>query len=202
MNTEKIIVYLEMNNLLEELSKKMYYINYVNYRSVLGKSSHVDWLERVELHYNTKYYINGKEFFTEDMISLYDEWDYIGTRSVSPVECFKQKPLSKTGLIELIKKLSKEKMEFLLRTLSMDEFEIRRLLNEEDIKRQNDISILQKSITDMQVALYSIISVLGTKITIDDMENTKKILQKANDHINSLKQEENKQEEPVKLELK
>lgn len=191
MNIEAIIAYLEKNNLLEALSKKMYYINYINYRSVLGKSAHVDWLERVELHYNTKYYINGKEFFVEDMSTVYDEWDYIGTRSVSPVECFKQKPLSKTGLIDLLKKLSKEKMEFLLNTLSIDEFDIRRLLNDKNIKKQNDITILQRSITDMQVALYSMVSVLGTQITTEDMENVNKILQKVTKHIEKLNQEEN-----------
>lgn len=191
MNIEAIIAYLEKNNLLEALSKKMYYINYINYRNVLGKSAHVYWLERVELHYNTKYYINGKEFFVEDMSTVYDEWDYIGTKSVSPVECFKQKPLSKTGLIDLLKKLSKEKMEFLLNTLSIDEFDIRRLLNDKNIKKQNDITILQKSITDMQVALYSMVSVLGTQITTEDMENVNKILQKVTKHIEKLNQEEN-----------
>ena len=198
MNIEKIIEYLKENNLLELLAKKMYYINYTNYRTVRGKSVHVDWLERVELHYQTKYYVSGKEFFTEDMVALYDEWDYIGTRAVSPVECFKQKPLSYDTFIELLKKLSEEKMHFLLKTLDIDDLEINRLLHDKEIERQSNIAKLNRSINDMQTALYSMISVMGSKITMEDVENIKNILDKANIHIEEL----NHQEQNTTLKLK
>lgn len=190
MNIDKIIEYLKENNLLELLSKRMYYINYVNYRHILGKSVHVDWLERVELHYQTKYYINGKDFFVEDMVALYDEWDYIGTSAVSPVECFKQKPLSYDTLIELIKKLPEEKMHFLLKTLDMDDLEIRRLLHDKEIERQSNIATLKKSINDMQTSLCSMISIMGSKITMEDVENIKNILDKANIHVEELNHQE------------
>ena len=89
-------------------------------------------------------------------------------------------------------------MHFLLKTLDIDDLEINRLLHDKEIERQSNIAKLNRSINDMQTALYSMISVMGSKITMEDVENIKNILDKANIHIEEL----NHQEQNTTLKLK
>ena len=198
MNIENIIDYLEKNNLMETLSKKMYYMHYSNFRKVLGKSSSVDWLERIELFYTTKYYLNGREFFKEELSTIYDEWDYIGTLSTSPIQTYTKKPFTKSGLLELLKKLTKEKIELLMRSLKIEEQEIQRLLNQteeninqskEQIKKEKEIAELFKSIADMQLALGTMVHIMGSQITRTDVQNISAITKKAKEYMNILKEE-------------
>ena len=48
MDREKIIEFLEQNNLLEVLQRQIYYINFPRYRKVVGKSLYLDYLENGE----------------------------------------------------------------------------------------------------------------------------------------------------------
>ncbi len=211
MNIENIISYLEENNLIENLSKKMYYMHFSNFRKVLGKSASADWLERVELFYTTKYYLNGREFFKEELSTIYDEWDYIGTISTSPIQTYTKKPFTKRGLVELLKKLPKEKIELLMRSLNIEEQEIQRLLNQtketnnqskEKIKKEKEIAELLKSIVDMQIALGTMVHIMGSQLTRSDIQNVSSITKKAKEYLNTLKEESKDLEEQTTLTLK
>ena len=59
MDREKLIEYLEQNNLLLVLQRQIHYINFPRYRKVVGKSLYLDYLEKIDMHYNTVYYIFG-----------------------------------------------------------------------------------------------------------------------------------------------
>jgi hypothetical protein len=211
MNIENVINFLEERNLMESLSRKINYMNFTNFRKVLGKSNTANWLERIELFYTTQYYLNGHEFFKEELSTIYDEWDYIGTMSVSPIECFKEKPLTKTALIELLKKLPKEKIELLLRNLKVSEIDIQKILNQNEeisnqtitkIKKEKEIIELIKSIADMQTALGTMIHIMGDKISTSDIQNINQITKKATEYLDILKDEVKDLEQNPTLKLK
>ena len=211
MNIENVINYLEENHLIETLLKKINYMNFTKYRKILGKSNAVDWLQRIELFYTTKYYLNGHEFFKEELTTIYDEWDYIGTMSVSPIQCFKEKLLTKTQLIELLKKLPNEKIELLLRNIKVSEMDIQRILNQNEetnnqnilkIKKEKEIAELLKSMADMQLALGTMIHIMGDKVSRSDVQNIRELPKKAREYLSVLKEEVKELNQNPTLKLK
>lgn len=211
MNVENIINYLEENNLLETLSQKMCYINYSKFRRVHGKSKKADWLEDIELFYTKYHYLDGERIFEEELSIRYDEYDYVGNINSSPITLYKEKPYTKSELIELLKKLSKEKIEFVMRALLLNEDTIQKLLNQTDefynqriskIEKEQEIVELVKSMADMQIALGTMIHIMGSKVTRTDVHNISELTKKAKEYLNQLKEEVKELEEQTTLKLK
>lgn len=211
MNIENIINYLEENNLLETLSQKMCYINYSKFRRIHGKSKKADWLEDIELFYTKYHYLDGERIFEEELSIRYDEYDYVGNINLSPITLYKEKPYTKSELIELLKKLSKEKIEFVMRALLLNEDTIQKLLNQTDefynqriskIEKEQEIVELIKSMADMQISLGTMIHIMGSKVTRTDVHNISELTKKAKEYLNVLKEEVKELEEQTTLKLK
>ena len=195
MNIENLIKYLNENNLSENLLRKILYIDTIDYKKILKKSIHADWLDQVELHFFRTYYINGQEFFKNDMSALYDEWNYIGTISLSPVKFNTKLTLTQTELEDLLRNLPIEKLEALMNTIGLADSDTQTILQEKvsNIRKQNEIEKLTQSINEMKVSLYTMIALMGDKIEQVDVQNINKIIEKANEHIEELKQENKNQ---------
>ena len=195
MNIENLIKYLNENNISENLLRKILYIDTIDYKKILKKSIHADWLDQVELHFFRTYYINGQEFFKNDMSALYDEWNYIGTISLSPVKFNTKLTLTQTELEDLLRNLPIEKLEALMNTVGLADSDTQTILQEKvsNIRKQNEIEKLTQSINEMKVSLYTMIALMGDKIEQVDVQNIDKIIAKTNEHIEELKQEDKNQ---------
>ena len=211
MNIENIIKYLEENNLLETLSLKMNYINYSKFRRVHGKSKKADWLEEIELFYTKFHYIDGENIFEEELSVRYDEYDYIGNINTSPITLYKEKPYTKSELIELLKKLPKEKLEYVMRSLLLNEDIIQKLLNQTDefynqkiskIEKEKEIVELVKSMADLQMALGTMIHIMGSRVTRTDVHNISELTKKAREYLSVLKEEVKELNQNPTLKLK
>lgn len=211
MNVENIIKYLEENNLLETLSLKMNYINYSKFRRVHGESKKADWLEDIELFYTKYHYLDGEIIFEEELSIRYDEYDYVGNINNSPIILYREKPYTKNELIELLKKLPKEKLEYIMRFLLLNEDLIQKLLYQTDefynqriskIEKEKVIVELVKSMADMQIALGTMIHIMGSKVTRTDVHNISELTKKAKEYLNVLKEEAKELDENPTLKLK
>lgn len=215
MDREKLIEYLEQNNLLEVLQRQIHYINFPRYRKVVGKSLYLDYLEKIDLHYNTIYYIDGYDFFKEeDNHIMFDEYHYLQAKEKSPIECYTEKKINMIELKRLIRTLPENKLMILLRKLNLPKSTLEKIIgafvdiNEDKMvnveKNKSDIQVITKSINDIQVGLLTIISVMGDEITKADMQNVDRIIKKATAHLSKLNQEiiEKEYEKPSSLKLK
>ena len=215
MNREKLIEFLEQNNLLEVLQRQIYYINYPRYRKVIGQSRYFNYLKRIEMHYNTIYYIQGYDFFKEeDNNIIFDEYHYLQSKEKSPIECYTEKKINMIELKRLIRMLPENKLMILLRKLNFPKSDLEKIIdsfieiNEDKIvnveKNKSDMQILTKSINDIQTGLLNIMSVMGDKITSLDMQNVDRIIKKATTYLSNLNQEtiEKEDEKPCSLKLK
>ena len=213
MNREELITYLEENNLFAKLLEKMYCVYYPQYRKILGKSMHFDYLERIELLYKTSYFVGGYNFYTEEgQRIIYDEFDYLGKPSTSPIECFKDQQLTKLEIIGLIKRLPLDKLEIIIGTLKLPKEEMikffgpnikiieEKIVSKEQI--EGDKQVLAKSMSDMEVSLFTMISIMGDRITRSDIENIKKIINKIKNYLSELDNKNQLSEEEYTLRLK
>lgn len=200
MDREKIIEFLEQNNLLEVLQRQIYYINFPRYRKVVGKSLYLDYLEKIDMHYNTTYYIQGYDFYKEeDNNIIFDEYHYLQSKEQTPIECYTEKKINMIELKRLIRILPENKIMILLRKLNFPKNYLEKIISSfiettEDKtsnieKNKSDIQVITKSINDIQTALLNIMSVMGDKITSMDMKNVDRIIKKATSHLEELNQE-------------
>ena len=215
MDREKLIECLEQNNLLEVLQRQIYYINFPRYRKVVGKSLYLDYLERIDMHYNTTYYIEGYDFFKEeDNHIMFDEYHYLQSKEKSPIECYTEKKVNMIELRRLIRVLPEDKIMILLRKLNLPKSDLEKMLgsfieiNDNKIvnveKNKSDMQVITKSINDIQIGLLALVSVMGDQITKADMQNVDRIIKKATAHLSKLNQEiiEKEYEKPSSLKLK
>lgn len=199
---EELIKYLEEKNLLEKLLEKIHYINFVTEKRVLGNSSQIKILKRMELNYRTEYFIDNQLFYKEDKKSItYDEADCLFNPGITPVKCYEKVSLTKEELILLLKQLPREKILLLVSKIGISSYYINSFFDKKTIEKakndalttialnKNDSSVLIKCMSDMQVSLYTMISILGEKISQEDIKNIDKIIQKATRHLNKLSEE-------------
>ena len=215
MDREKLIDYLEQNNLLEVLQRQIYYINFPRYRKVIGQSLYLNYLSKIEMHYNTTYYIQGYDFFKEeDNHIIFDEYHYLQSKEKSPIECYTEKKINMIELKHLIRILPENKIMILLRKLNLPKSYLEKIIatyiqTTEDKpvnveKNKNDIAAITKSINDIQAAILNIMSVMGDQITKIEMQNVDSIIKKATAHLSKLNQEiiDKENEKTYSLKLK
>lgn len=199
---EELIKYLEEKDLLEKLLEKIHYINFVTEKRVLGNSSQIQILKRKELIYRTEYFIDNQLFYKEDKKSItYDEADWLFNPGITPVKCYEKVSLTKEELILLLKQLPKEKILLLVSKIGISSYYINSFFDKKTIEKakndalttitldKNDSSVLIKCMSDMQISLYTMISILGEEISQEDIKNIDKIIQKATRHLNKLSEE-------------
>lgn len=199
---EELIKYLEEKNLLEILLQKIHCINYVTERRVLGNSSQIKILKRMQLNYRIEYFIDNQMFYKEDKKTVaYDEADCLFNPGIAPVTCYEKVSLSKDELILLLKQLPEEKLLFLTSKIGVSSYYIHNFFNKTTIEKakndaittialnNNDASVLIKCMSDMQVSLYTMISIMGDEISQEDIKSMNKIIQKATRHLNKLNEE-------------